>query len=293
MLSHGCSLTSGALRNGATRLPAGFNRRCAFVVVTALGVVILVVVLGAATLAVVHDDAGKIAARLLQLLSSRYAMYVKRYADVGIDLTKEWIELAPAPHTALGGVCVTPECQSTVKGLFACGEIIGGLHGANRVGGNAGLETLVFGRRAGLSAAAYAARQEAVAPHFSIPVPAGGSIAGQLMQLRRRMQETLWNSAGPTRSGKALSDAMGTLEECLANARALQGASAEETFLRLRLENDLITAWLTIQAAYARDNSLGCHSRTDCPAAEIPPRRITLQKSGAAAVLIQKESVSL
>lgn len=89
-------------------------------------------------------------------LASGYQMYVQRYRNVGIDITKEWIELAPAPHTALGGVRVDAQGYSTVQGLFACGEVMGGLHGANRIGGNAGLETLVFGRRAGRAAAAFA-----------------------------------------------------------------------------------------------------------------------------------------
>lgn len=89
-------------------------------------------------------------------LASGYQMYVQRYRNVGIDITKEWIELAPAPHTALGGVRVDAQGHSTVQGLFACGEVMGGLHGANRIGGNAGLETLVFGRRAGRAAAAFA-----------------------------------------------------------------------------------------------------------------------------------------
>lgn len=226
-----------------------------------------------------------------ELLNSRYAMYVKRYADVGIDITKEWIELAPAPHTALGGVTITPECRTTVSGLFACGEVIGGLHGANRVGGNAGLETLVFGRRAGFSAADYAAKQEQLTPSCPIPVCAGESIAETLNYLRSRMQEALWNHLGPARSGKGLLDAIGTLQECLEKVRTLQGASSEENFLRLRLENDLTAAWLTANSAYARDNSVGCHSRSDCPGAEIPPLRTTLQKGYDVTVLIRKESV--
>lgn len=60
-------------------------------------------------------------------LASGYQMYVQRYRNVGIDITKEWIELAPAPHTALGGVRVDAQGHSTVQGLFACGEVMGGL----------------------------------------------------------------------------------------------------------------------------------------------------------------------
>ena len=65
------------------------------------------------------------------------------------------MEIAPAAHTSLGGVYARPDCSTSAEGLFVCGETLGGLHGANRIGGNAGLETMVFGRRAGCSAAAY------------------------------------------------------------------------------------------------------------------------------------------
>ncbi|MDD5602749.1 MAG: FAD-binding protein [Eubacteriales bacterium] len=89
-----------------------------------------------------------------KLLKS-YSIYVRRYEEAGMDISKEYIEVAPAPHTSLGGVVIQPDCSTNLKGFFACGEITGGIHGANRIGGNAGLETLVFGRSAGLSAGRY------------------------------------------------------------------------------------------------------------------------------------------
>lgn len=79
-------------------------------------------------------------------LDEQYDSYVKRYADVGIDIAVTPFEIAPAPHTSLGGVAVDENCGTGVEGLYACGEVTGGLHGANRLGGNAGLETMVFGR---------------------------------------------------------------------------------------------------------------------------------------------------
>lgn len=88
------------------------------------------------------------------ILKSKYPMYVRRYADVGIDITKEMMEVAPAPHTSLGGVAATADGRTDVPGLYACGEVVGGMHGANRLGGSGGLAALVFGRRAGLACAA-------------------------------------------------------------------------------------------------------------------------------------------
>src|SRR6185436_18552775 len=79
----------------------------------------------------------------------------KELADV--DITREPMEVAPTTHYMMGGVRVDSESQAaTVPGLFAAGEVAGGLHGSNRLGGNSLSDLLVFGRRAGLSAAVYA-----------------------------------------------------------------------------------------------------------------------------------------
>jgi len=94
-----------------------------------------------------------------ELLKGKYAPLVRCYADQGVDITREWMLVAPAPHTSLGGLRIDTACRvldkagKPIPGLFAAGEVTGGLHGANRLGGNAGTEVLVFGRLAGLSAA--------------------------------------------------------------------------------------------------------------------------------------------
>ncbi len=77
---------------------------------------------------------------------------------LGFDLSKDYLEVAPAAHTCLGGVKIDAHCQSSIHGLFAAGEAVGNLHGANRIGGNAGAEVFVFGAIAGASAAEYASK---------------------------------------------------------------------------------------------------------------------------------------
>ncbi len=94
-------------------------------------------------------------------LRTRYADTVRRYADCGVDITREPMLVAPAPHTSLGGVVIDTKCRvlrpdgSPIPGLYAAGEVTGGIHGLNRIGGNAGTEVLVFGRIAGREAAAF------------------------------------------------------------------------------------------------------------------------------------------
>src|SRR5213075_805798 len=92
-------------------------------------------------------------------LPSMYHQF-KELADV--DITTTAMEIGPTCHYIMGGVRVEPEtAAATVPGLFAAGEVAAGMHGANRLGGNSLSDLLVFGRRAGAAAAAYAGRTEA------------------------------------------------------------------------------------------------------------------------------------
>jgi len=94
-----------------------------------------------------------------EILDTTYADTVKRYAAAGVDIHREPMLVAPAPHTSLGGLVIDTRCRvlrpdgSPIPGLFAAGEVTGGIHGFNRIGGNAGTEVLVFGRIAGEEAA--------------------------------------------------------------------------------------------------------------------------------------------
>ncbi|MBR3220599.1 MAG: FAD-binding protein [Kiritimatiellae bacterium] len=97
-----------------------------------------------------------------EILETTYIDTVRRYAAAGVDISSEPMLVAPAPHTSLGGLVIDTRCRVLradgfpIPGLFAAGEVTGGIHGKNRIGGNAGTEVLVFGRIAGESSAAYA-----------------------------------------------------------------------------------------------------------------------------------------
>lgn len=212
-------------------------------------------------------------------LLSEYAMYVKRYLDVGIDISKQWIELAPAPHTSLGGIRIDAHGRSEVKGLFACGEVIGGLHGANRIGGSAGLETLVFGQRAGCSAAAYAAHTPQGEVHVKVPTTDGKPIGDRLLALQSDMRAALRGGVGAVREEKNLHTAVEVLKASLAELGTLSGSTILETYERMRLRNDMTAALLTALAAQARTASLGCHSRAEDPTKDGRPLyRVVISK---------------
>ena len=98
------------------------------------------------------------------ILDTTYIDTVNRYEAAGVDIHRESMLVAPAPHTSLGGLVIDTHCRvlrtdgTPIPGLFAAGEVTGGIHGFNRIGGNAGTETLVFGRIAGEEAASFAER---------------------------------------------------------------------------------------------------------------------------------------
>lgn len=185
-------------------------------------------------------------------LEEVYGSYVRRYKDVGIDIASEPFEVAPAPHTTLGGAKIDASCATNVLGLFACGEAAGGIHGANRIGGNAGLETLVFGAVAGESAAKYVLQnqcRQAVSEHLT---DAAGGVGADRMLLREKVGDAL----GVVRSAKGLKDLVDYAEETL-----LQVGENEEDLLRYR--GELTTARLAALSALAREESVGCHRRSD------------------------------
>lgn len=224
-------------------------------------------------------------------LKSDYAMYVKRYSAVGIDLFTEWIEIAPAPHTSLGGVRIGEDGCTTLDGLFACGEIIGGLHGANRIGGNAGLETLVFGRHAGKRAASYAAGAALSSQVFAQEMEfAEASCAARLGELRRGMQEALWQGVNVLREECSLTNAVNRMTESLEELRPMCGQDNQEEFLCRRLQNDMTAALLTARAALERRDTLGCHRRSDYPRLAEQTYRLVLQNDGRNGAQVRREN---
>ena len=224
-------------------------------------------------------------------LEADYAMYVKRYHAVGVDLKTQWIEIAPAPHTSLGGVRIDPDASTTLPGLFACGEVTGGLHGASRIGGNAGLETLVFGRRAGRSAAGCADAQVTVQSDEFLPVYSEHSCTQRLEAMRTQMRNALWSGVNAIRTTRSLQTASQELRELLTEIRDMRGIDAQEEFICRRLENDITAALLTAAAAQERKDTLGCHIFRDYPKRMAAPYRVVVHIGGNGELQVQKESI--
>jgi succinate dehydrogenase / fumarate reductase flavoprotein subunit len=213
-------------------------------------------------------------------LPSMYHQF-KELGDV--DITKEPMEVAPTCHYVMGGVEVDPESQAAkVSGLYAVGEVSGGMHGSNRLGGNSLSDLLVFGRRAGESAADYAAKlssrprvmeadvqaaaQEALAP-FDNP---GGENPYAVM---KDLQEHMQSLVGIIRRGDELELALKEIDRLKQRARnvSVKGTGREynpgwHTALDLRAM--LTVSECIAKAALERTESRGGHTREDYPATD-------------------------
>jgi succinate dehydrogenase / fumarate reductase flavoprotein subunit len=216
------------------------------------------------------------AEEILRRLPSMYHQF-KELADV--DITAESMEVGPTCHYVMGGVEVDPDTgAATVPGLFAVGEVSGGMHGSNRLGGNSLSDLLVFGRRAGLGAVQYvdsaaarpavsdasvqAAIDEALAPMERT----GGE---NPYEVHAALQQTMNDLVGIIRREEEVKDALAELEKLRERAASVsvQGGRAYNPGWHLAqdLRNMLLVSDCVAQAALERHESRGGHTREDYP----------------------------
>ena len=201
-----------------------------------------------------------------------YKPYLNRYLACGIDLRKEPVEIAPAAHTTCGGVRIDENCLSEVPGLIVCGEAAGGLHGANRLGGNAGLETMVFGRIAGKTAVTHTDASLSL-PDSQEPHPDREPDV-DVNALREEFRQIMRRSLNVIRCEEDLQKGMEAINDLLGRLGEYQGC-----YLKHRLYNDLLTALITMKSALERKGSKGCHCRMDA-AEEDTAYRVIIKKDG-------------
>jgi len=199
----------------------------------------------------VYFDATKVP---LELMEGVYLPYLQRYLQCGIDLRTTPVEIAPAAHTSCGGVVIDENCRTGIPGLIACGEVTGGLHGANRLGGNAGLETMMFGRIAGKTAAQSVAECPAGAEMRCRDIPADTDV----FQMRAQLQQILRHSLNVIRTEQTMADGLQQLKALETALGATDGC-----YEKMRLHNDLIAATAALGGALERKTSVGCHFRKD------------------------------
>src|SRR6201992_2794339 len=230
------------------------------------------------------------AAEILRRLPSMHHQF-KELADV--DITKEAMEVGPTCTYLVGGVEVDPDTAATaVPGLFAAGEVAGGFHGSNRLGGNSLSDLLVFGRRAGLGAVEYLGALEAapVAPEADIAAAAAEATAPldrsggeNPYTVHAELQQTMNDLVGLIRRESEMTTALKELEkykERVAQVSAEGGTGYNPGWhLALDLRNMLLVAECVAMAALERQESRVGHTRDDLPEMSPEWRKITLMLS--------------
>jgi succinate dehydrogenase / fumarate reductase flavoprotein subunit len=206
-------------------------------------------------------------------------MWHQFYELAGVDITKEAMEVGPTCHYVMGGVEVEPDTAAAVgvPGLFAAGEVAGGMHGSNRLGGNSLSDLLVFGRRAGMGASEYVKKSSsnpvsessirAAAERIEAPFSRSGG--ENSYSLHAELQEVTHNLVGIIRTGEELKTAIekiAAIRERSANVSVSGGRKFNPGFhLAFDLDNMLLVAESTAKSAIKREESRGGHTRDDFP----------------------------
>jgi succinate dehydrogenase / fumarate reductase flavoprotein subunit len=225
------------------------------------------------------------AAEILRRLPSMYHQF-KELADV--DITSEPMEVGPTCHYVMGGVEVDPDTAAAarVTGLFAAGEVAGGMHGSNRLGGNSLSDLLVFGRRAGIGAADYVQKlasrpviDEAQLAQASARAlepfdNAADDKAENPYTLHQELQHSMNDLVGIIRRAEEVELALEKLEELKVRAQRVTVEGHRQFnpgwHLALDLRNMLLVSECIARAALMREESRGGHTREDFP--EMSPR---------------------
>jgi len=237
--------------------------------------------------------------RTAEDIKRRLPSMYHQFKELGdVDITKEPMEVAPTCHYVMGGIEVDADTQAaTVTGLYAAGEVSGGMHGSNRLGGNSLSDLLVFGKRAGESAASYvaglssrphvseadvaAASEEALAPY--------GRSGENPFSVMRDLQDVMQRLVGIIRKADELEMALKELDGLKERARAVsvQGTGRDYNpgwHTALDLRSMLTVSECIARAAITRKESRGGHTRDDYPATDPEWGKVNLvlhEKRGA------------
>lgn len=198
-------------------------------------------------------------------IGEKLPLMLEQFLNFGVDIRKEPMEVAPTAHHFMGGVRIDPNGATTVPGLFACGEVTGGIHGANRLGGNSLADTQVFGKRAGESAGRSSVTGRKIDPEQIgvVWVRLKKYLEGDKnpAEIRSNLKAKMWENAGIFRTENSLKKALSELEKL--SGEIPKAESGENLIDCCTVEDMLTTAILVVKGSLLRPESRGANMRTD------------------------------
>ena len=247
-------------------------------------------------------------AKILERLPTMYDQF-KRIA--GVDISKEKMEVAPTAHYSMGGVKVDSKCQTNVKGLFAIGEVVGQVHGANRLGGNSLLGTLVFGKIAGREAATKVAREKKRTINgksssiLGITYNKDKTLAPTLFAVKQpnrihnQVQQLMQENAGIIREASKLRKGIKKISELekifYSKSSVLKSFKKYENVVSTwEVKSTLVVCEAVLRSALMRQESRGAHYRSDFPNRDDRKWKVNIycRKRGGREMVLSKLPVS-
>jgi fumarate reductase (CoM/CoB) subunit A len=214
-----------------------------------------------------------------KVIEERLPSMLRQFRDVGVDIRKEPMQVAPTAHHFMGGIVIDENAETTIPGMYAAGEVTGGIHGGNRLGGNALADTQVFGKRAGENAAEHARKNKAL-PVDKKQINAVIKNAGKFLkkkqgvrpfEIKTKLTSLMWDKVGIFRTGKEIQEAITEIERiktndlprlCIMDNRTRYN---REWIEALEIQNLMTVAEMVAKAALMRTESRGAHYRRDFP----------------------------
>jgi fumarate reductase (CoM/CoB) subunit A len=213
------------------------------------------------------------------IIEERLPTMLRQFLDVDVDIRKEPMQVAPTAHHFMGGIQINENAETTIPGLYAAGEVTGGIHGGNRLGGNALADTQVFGKRAGENAAKYAKRASMLSINREEVKREIERIEGFLkpsegvrpVEVKNKLINLMWDKIGIFRTGSEIQEAIQQIEHIkAADLPRLYVTNKHTRYNRewieaLEIENLVTVAEMVAKAAFMREESRGAHFRKDFP----------------------------
>ncbi|WP_292460400.1 fumarate reductase (CoM/CoB) subunit TfrA [Methanothermococcus sp.] len=229
-----------------------------------------------------------------EIIEERLETTFKQFMDIGVDIRKEPMIVAPTAHHSMGGVKINEKCETNIKGLFACGEVAGGIHGANRLGGNALADTQVFGAIAGRSAEEFAEESQFNLKYIKeyanrLIMDIKEELASKMdnennknenknknnnennadvynvFELINSLKSIMWDYVSIVRNEEGLKKALSEINDLKNKAENVKINGVVEIQKYFELKNMITVAEIIVRCALERKESRGAHYRSDYP----------------------------